>query len=492
MTMDSTAFVDSGHGIPRRPDMGADLRALVAVLDAVARGIEQSAWELRGMADDAFATIGASKRWKQRQARLAKAGWMLTKLTASYRLLAIRSAFMSRAGAAARLSKLHAKNARRFYETSVAQGGAFLKIGQILSARPDLLPASWIDEMSKLQDAVPAAPFDAIRAIVEADLGAPIAERFASFDEQPIAAASIGQVHRAVALDGRELAVKVQRPGIADLVDLDMTLMAAFLQSMRASLPPADYETIIAEVRAMISGELDYASEARAMTRMAGLLGEVEGVSVPRPALELCGPRVLTTPFVRGQKITAALEAQSHDERSDLLGRLLSAYLHQILVCGMFQADPHPGNFLVADDGTLVLLDFGCTKQLRPEVRAGFSTLTQAILTEDRALMTDLFTRLGFETQSGTPDTLHAFADAMIGRLRAGLASGAAFSWPTRAELLAEASGLLEATERDPVVRIPAEFVMIGRVLGVLGGLFSHYEPSIDWSRRVLPYAMRV
>ncbi len=509
MTMDSSIF--DASRLPSRP--GSELQAWLSLLDDLLKGLERTAWQLRGVADDAVASYsaaerevghlvqrarsvpGATRRWRDRQARLASTGWMLTRVTAGYRWYAIRSAFMSRAGAARSLTALHAKNARRFYETSVEQGGAFLKIGQILSARPDLLPSAWIEELSGLQDSAPAAPFEEVRALLEVDLGAPLDELFQSFDAEPVAAASIGQVHRAVGRDGTELAVKVQRPDVAELVELDMAILGAFIDAMRSTLPPADYPTIVREVREMIAGELDYRAEATAMTRMADRLAELSGVCVPRPVEALCGDRVLTTPYVRGRKISSVLDdLAGHDEPAlaDLMGRLLQSYLHQILVVGEFQADPHPGNFLVADDGTLVLLDFGCTKRLADDVRDGFSTLVQAILTNDRDAMVALFDKIGFRTQSGHHDTLHAFAEAMMGRIRDGIARGDAFSWPTRDELISEASGLLDQSRADPVVGVPAEFVMIARVLGVLGGLFSHYRPRIDWSRHALPYLTRL
>jgi ubiquinone biosynthesis protein len=412
---------------------------------------------------------------------------MLTRVLADYRLHAIYSAFLSRRRAAAALERIHRRSAQRFYATSVSQRGAFLKVGQMLSARPDLLPRPWIDTLSSLQDAAPAEPFSHVRATVEAELGAPLAERFAAFDEAPLAAASIGQVHRARTLDGAEVAVKVQRPGIGELIEHDLALLELFLNGIRGVLPPSDYATIAAEVRRMLARELDYRAEATAMARMARFFDGMPGVRVPRPIESLSSARVLTATFIAGDKITVALEREPA-RASEVLGTLLEVYLRQVLEAGFFQADPHPGNFLVTDAGELVLLDFGCARELAPSVRRGYLALVRALLTDDRAQLVAQFSELGFATASGEPATLEAFAAALLDGFRTAALTGAPLTWPTRQELFARAAGLFEAAERDPVTRLPPEFVMIARVFGTLGGLFQHYAPKIDYARRVLPH----
>ncbi|MFW6050249.1 MAG: ABC1 kinase family protein [Myxococcota bacterium] len=496
----------SARGEPR-----AGVYAWIAVAHGVLDAIERTAWQLRGVADEAVAAFEAAqrdlgemadrlraagdeaRRWPARQARLATTGWMLTKVVASYRWYAIRSAFLSRAGAQRALEELHAANARRFYETSVEQGGAFLKVGQMLSARPDLLPAGWVKELAGLQDAVPAADFAEVRRVVEEELGGPLEERFASFDEEPVAAASIGQVHRAVTRDGIEVAVKVQRPGIEERVRLDLELLTLFLESMQPMLPPSDYATITREVRTMIAEELDYRREAQHLRRAGAIFADVPGVTVPEVVEPLCADQVLTTTFVHGRRLTTALDdlaAQGeagHGVLSDLLGRLLESYLRQVLGAGVFQADPHPGNFLVTDDGTLVLLDFGCTREVSERVRQGFIGLMYAFIAGDEGGMADMFDRLGFETRSGRHDTLHAFAGRLLEQFRQASRDGA-IQWPTKEEMLEQAADLLDAAHDDPVVRIPPEFVMVARVFGTLGGLFAHHRPDLDFARRVLPH----
>jgi ubiquinone biosynthesis protein len=450
-------------------------------VDRFLSGLEKTAWELRAFSDE-VRVAGL------RSARLSATGWMLARVVADYRFFAIYSAFLGAGRRAAVLERIHRRSARAFYKTSAQQRGAFLKVGQMLSARRDLLPSSWIEELEGLQDDAPPELFADLREVIEADLGTPIDMRFSQFDEQPLAAASIGQVHRAVTLDGVEVAVKVQRPGICELIDHDLELLGLFLEAMGGMLPPADYATITDEVKRLVRGELDYGGEATHMAEMAHLFEGTPGVVVPRPLPQLCGPRVLTATLVHGEKVTVALDRATPAEQSRLLGTLLEAYLKQVLEAGCFQADPHPGNFLVTERGELALLDFGCTKSLDFERRAAYRSLMRAFLVDDEPRLTALFAELGFATRSGRPDTLLQFAHAMLATLRRGAVGGGAV-WPTREQLLAGGAELLAAAERDPVVSIPADFVMLARVFGTLGGLFQHYRPSIDWSR-ILPYLL--
>ena len=336
-----------------------------------------------------------------------------------------------------------------------------------------------------------------MRDVIEADFGRPLAELFAWFDEEPIAAASIGQVHRALTRDGRIVAVKVQRPGIERLIELDLSLLETAVQSLRSMFPPTDTGTIVAEVRAMVRRELDYANEVRMMGRVADFFEDHPGIVVPRPVPDLCGRRVFASSFVEGRKITLALDEwqrlsaegdrQAESRIGSLLGLLLESYLRQVLEAGVFQADPHPGNLLVTQEGRLVVLDFGCTRPMPERTRGLYLGLMQAFLVGDLDAMATLFDELGFATRSGRPDTLHAFAEALLTSFRKAAEQGESFVWMSSDEVFAQAAHLLERSEQDPVIRIPSEFVMLGRVFGTLGGLFHHYRPRIDYARHLFP-----
>lgn len=495
------------HSSPRPADgFSSALSVGIQLLDALIVAVEETAWSARHLADLARQAYSqGADGWQrgvddfsvrsEQVVRFTRTGLTLARITGSYRLQRLKRAFMPAARAEADLAELHADNARAFGRMSAEHGGAFVKVGQLLSARADLLPDVWVRELTSLQDALPPVRFDAVQSVVEEELGKGIDELFASFELTPIAAASIGQVHRAVLLDGREVAVKVQRPNIESAVRGDLHLLEVFLRALGKDFGSLDIETCVNAIRDAILRELDYRAEAETTRVVSEFFANDSRICAPMPVLELCTERVLVTELMRGEKITVALDAWEAKRRSGdafaaemtstLLGRLLEAYLRQVLELGTFQADAHPGNLLALEDDRVCILDFGCAEQLAPELRQRYRDLLFYGILGDTARVAELLAVLGFETASGRPDTLHAFADSLLGELRQ-MNSGAV-AWPTSEELSRRAHELLSAYQADPVVRIPAEFVMIGRLFISLSGLFAHYQPQIDFARHVLP-----
>lgn len=471
-------------------------------MDALLSAIESTVWDLRLAAED-FARAARHDATEARNgltdatsrlARLTQTSAALSLVAGSYRLHVTKAAFLPRRHAERSLAALHQKNAIRFREVAEKHGGALLKVGQLLSARPDILPKAYVTELSVLQDSAPRVPFADARVVLEDELGGTIDELFASFEEEPIAAASIGQVHRATLRDGREVAVKIQRPGIAPLVAQDLDLLELFLEAVAPMLPPTDLPTIARAVRLSVERELDFEGEARDATLVADAMAGVEGLVIPRVVESHSSGRVLTTIFVKGRKITDELDAlrlriaegdeQAAVRRDRVLGILLEGYVRQILEVGTFQADPHPGNLLVTDDGDLVLLDFGSTQTMTSVARRSYLELVMAFVANDPDGVAEACADLGFRTRSGRPETLQQFAEMLLGSfaMRAGTAS-----FPTPDELVNEARALLEAATNDPVEVLPDEFIMIARVFGTLAGMFLEYRPNIDVGSRVMP-----
>ncbi len=242
-------------------------------------------------------------------------------------------------------------------------GPCFIKLGQLLSTRPDLLPADYIHALSRLQDTVQPVPADRIIQIVQSELHASIQDLFQSFDEHPLATASMAQVHRAVLRDGSEVAVKVQRPGVRQRIEIDLEVLreiASFASQHTAIGARYGLVQMVHELEMSLNQELDFRLEAENTRRIGRQIGDFSRLCTPAVYTEYTSARVLTLSFVRGRhlgEVTRA-ELEQHDARA-IAADLLSAYMKQIAIDGVFHCDPHPGNILLTDDGRLALMDFG-------------------------------------------------------------------------------------------------------------------------------------
>jgi predicted unusual protein kinase regulating ubiquinone biosynthesis (AarF/ABC1/UbiB family) len=247
-------------------------------------------------------------------------------------------------------------------------GPTFIKLGQLLSTRADLLPAPYLEALARLQDDVDPFPYADVAGIVQRELGVRLSKAFVRFDEEPIAAASLGQVHRAVLRDGRDVAVKVQRPGVEERVRKDLDALdevALLLERFSPATRAIDAPRVLDEFRRTILSELDYREEARNLVMVAHQLRDFERIVLPLPVDHYTTIRVLTMDYVAGTKITSVSPVEWTEVDGVALGEdLFRAYLQQILVDGVFHADPHPGNVLLTPDHRLALIDLGMVGHL--------------------------------------------------------------------------------------------------------------------------------
>jgi predicted unusual protein kinase regulating ubiquinone biosynthesis (AarF/ABC1/UbiB family) len=264
-----------------------------------------------------------------------------------------------------------------------AMGPTYIKLGQMLSTRVDLISPSYVEALSRLQDDVAPFPFEDVERIVTTELGVRLSTVFPSFDPKPLAAASLGQVHRATLRDGREVVVKVQRPDIRERIVEDMEVLrelADLLDTHTELGRRFAVADLLEEFRRSLIDELDYRREAENLTTIGAILEGRERILVPMPYPDFTTSRVLTMEFVKGRKVTelgplGRLELDGAALADDLFG----AYIRQVLVDGVFHADPHPGNVLVTDDGRLVLLDIGMVARVAPAYREKLLKLLLAL-----------------------------------------------------------------------------------------------------------------
>jgi ubiquinone biosynthesis protein len=262
-------------------------------------------------------------------------------------------------------------------------GPTYIKLGQLLSTRSDLLPARYVEALARLQDNVEPFPFAEVEEIVTAELGVRISRAFAEFDAQPIAAASLGQVHRAVLRDGREVAVKVQRPGIRKRINDDLEALeevAAWADAHSEVGRRFHLGDLLEEFRKSLVRELDYRREAQNLLTIGRNLEEFELITVPSPIDDYTTSRVLTMTFIRGVKITSLSPLRRLElDGSALAAELFRAYLKQILIDGVFHADPHPGNVFLTDDHRIALIDLGMVAHVAPRLQEHLIQLLLAV-----------------------------------------------------------------------------------------------------------------
>lgn len=353
-------------------------------------------------------------------------------------------------------------------------GPTYIKLGQLLSTRVDLLPAPYTQALTRLQDEVEPFPVTEVREIIEAELGAPVKSLFSEFDDTPLAAASLAQVHRAVTRNGREVVVKVQRPGVRELVRDDMEVLAGLAEKADRHTDVGrrfGVASLLAHFRRSLADELDYRRESANLVRFGELTQGYEHLLVPQPIADLSTSKVLTMDRVIGKSVTdvgpfGLLEA----DRGPLVEELFSAYLRMILVDGTLHADPHPGNVLLTEDGRLALIDFGMVATVPRRVQGKIVKLLLALSEGD-----------GEEAALVLAEMGHPLAGYDAGRFRDDVSHLVSSAVALHGEVEV-GTVLVELSRLSGVhgLRPPAEMAMVGKTLLNLDQVTKHLEPDFD------------
>jgi ubiquinone biosynthesis protein len=366
-------------------------------------------------------------------------------------------------------------------------GPTYIKLGQILSTRPDLIPMDFIQELSRLQDDVPAFPFKKVCKVVESEFGHPPEELFDSLEEKPQASASIGQVHRAILKDGEAVAVKFQRPGIRKIIEIDLEIMlhlATLAEHHIEELALQRPVKIVDEFARMLEKEIDYKIEATSMERCARQFLDDPDVYIPKVYREVTTSRVLTTEFVEGIKISDIDRLESAGlDRKVITTRGADLVLKQIFEYGFFHADPHPGNIFALPNNVICLIDFGMVGVVDRQTRDDFVDLLDSIVHRNEIQASEVLLKLTYWDEEPDRRLLEREVADFMGRH---------LYKPLKEIELGKLLQQMLEVAGDFQLRVPPDLFLMMKALGTVEGVGRMLDPDFDMIARATPFIAEV
>jgi predicted unusual protein kinase regulating ubiquinone biosynthesis (AarF/ABC1/UbiB family) len=412
---------------------------------------------------------------------------------ASYGFSYARSLVAGKARRERLFEAAHQRNARRLARGFSTLRGVFIKMGQVLGVTGTFLPPAFSEALEELQDKVPPRPFEEIEGRLREAFGADPLARFGMFEREPIAAASLAQVHRATSRDGRALAVKVLYPNIERLIAGDLAVLRSVMPVIRLLVPIGRVERMLDQLQAMLARETDYSHERQNMERIRAIFAGRSDVAIPTILPELTQGGVLSMSFEEGIKINDLEGQKAAGIDPEAIGKLLiECYFEMLLRQRVFHADPHPGNFLVRPGPTLVILDFGAVEEVTPSLADGMTMVVRGVLTHSDELVLAGVERMGFVSANGDRELLKA-----VGHEYLKVLSGTKINDFSRLDRDAmeklsgfrQVRGRLRAVMKS--VEYPDGYFYVERTLILLFGLAGHLAPRVGLPGLVLPYASR-
>ncbi|MGH1335347.1 MAG: ABC1 kinase family protein [Aureispira sp.] len=421
--------------------------------------------------------------------RSIKAYWTATRVGLSYLWLYLRTKIFGPQYWKDHIRQKNTINANRLKNTMLELQGLFIKAGQLISTLSNVLPEEFRGPLEELQDQAPPHSYEVISQVIERELGQSIETIYDRFDIKPIAAASIGQAHRA-SLNGKEVVVKIQHPEIDQLAHVDLTIIERIVRSFARFMKIKGIEHLYEQVEKMIEEELDYFQEAISMQRIKQNLAGEDSIYIPEVYTAYSSKRVLTMEYCEGVKINNLVQLDQWDiNRSALTENLVRIYCQMIFVDGFYHADPHPGNILVNEAGQIILLDFGAVSKLSPEMKQGIPSLLQYVLEQNVDEMVRLLKRLGFIADGEAAgqiarrllDDVQNFVDNELQIETLNIQE-------ISPEQLRMALQLVNIKEMTQIMQIPKDWVLLNRAVVLVGGVVFTLTPEWNPVNTLKPY----
>lgn len=437
-------------------------------------------------------TLSARKRTR-------KAFKTANRILGSYIWLYLRSKVFGQTYYSKRVGKLHQRNAERLKETIIELRGLFTKVGQLLSVLSTILPDAYANVLESLQDQAPPSSLESTKKTIRESLGKEPSEIFQTFDENPIASASIGQVHKAQIKTGEWVAVKVQHPDVKDIAEIDLNIVEKLVKRVSFFLKVHGAEHIYKQVRIMVEEELDYEREVKSMQRIKDQLSEFDNVIVPKVYSEYSTDKMMVADFHEGVKITAVekLEEWGLNGRT-IAEELITIFCKMILVDGFYHADPHPGNVLINEKRQIILLDFGATATLDDEMREEIPAIIQHIIRKDTPKIIKSLQKMGFlgndnyskEVAAKMVDALTTFVQNEIKIDNLNLKDISIDD--IRGSSLDKLRKELSIRELSTTLNIPKDWILLERAIILVQGISATIAPEYNPLDTVKPYLKKL
>jgi len=402
--------------------------------------------------------------------------WLAARIFLKYKALGYKSAFLSKTDYKKHLSDLHTENANAIFQAAIHLKGALIKIVQIISSRVDIFPDEYTSILSQLQDKVPPVKYELIQARIEEEFGRPVEEVFEAFAEEPVASASLGQVHFATLKCGEEVAVKVQYPGIEAIIAQDLRAVRIIAKPLQATFKNIDFYVLIGEVEKVFEEELNYIQEGRNAELFRANFADDPRIYVPEIYWDYTRARVLTLEKVHGVRIFDIDKMRAEGiEPKEVAYLIVESYCTQVLEKGFMHADPHPGNIFAAPGPQVIYVDFGMMKVITKSMREGIRTAALAAVDHDGYRLTQELLKLGFLARGGdiisVEEVIQYFMDK-YGNMPSGEIRNL--------DIKTLSNDLSYALHAYKSVQIPEDYILVGRGVSLLEGIIGKLAPDVN------------